>query len=147
MKNREARVGERVNNLATHVLQFFFISLLFDYPCAYFLTNLTLQLNRLFWQKISMLHSFRFDIIVSFCDGAPSNRWLSQMNVTDENSSFCQNRFSGMPIFFISDPVHIIKKFKNNLHSSGFKEMNKRYMRTLYLNGKYILFGLQLFMA
>ena len=141
-ENKE-KAGERVDNVATHVLQFFFRSLYFkfDFPCAYFLTrNLTsMQLNRLFWQGISVLHSFGFDILVSCCDGASSNRSFILMNVTNDNSSFCQNRFSRMPLFFISDPPHIIKKLRNNLHNSGFKDTNKRYTRTLHLNGKYIL--------
>ena len=61
------------------------------------------------------------------------------MNVTNDNKSYCQNPFSGMPLFFFSDPPHLIKKLRNNIHSSGFKEKNHRYTRTLHLDGKYIL--------
>ena len=61
------------------------------------------------------------------------------MNVTNDNKSYCQNPFSGMPLFFFFDPPHLIKKLRNNIHSSGFKEKNRRYTRTLHLDGKYIL--------
>ena len=67
-----------VDNLATHVLQFFFRSTFFnfDFPCAFFLTRNTTstQLNRLFWLGVSMLHTYGFDVIISCCDGASSNR-------------------------------------------------------------------------
>lgn len=104
----EIKKGEKSNTyqskkLATHVLQFFFRSLFFkfDYPCAYFLmTNLTaLQLNRLFWLGVSMLHTFEFEILVSCCDGASCNRSFVQMNIENENTSSCQNPFSEMRLF------------------------------------------------
>ena len=55
-------------NLATHILQFFFRSTFFkfDYPCAFFLTckdTTSHQLNRLFWLGISMLHNYGFEVI------------------------------------------------------------------------------------
>ena len=141
--NGQATTANGKDKLATHVLQFFFRSVFFkfDYPCAFFLTkNLTsLQLNRLFWLGISMLHSFGFEVLVSCCDGASCNRSFVLMNVTNDNKSYCQNPFSGMPLFFFSDPPHLIKKLRNNIHSSGFKEKNRRYTRTLRLDGKYIL--------
>ena len=37
------------------------------------------------------------------------------------------------------DPLHLTKKLRNNLHSSGFTEKNRCYTQTLHLNGKYIL--------
>ena len=86
-----------------------------------------------------MLHTFEFEILVSCCDGASCNRSFVHMNIANETNSSCQNPFSGMPLFFISDPPHLIKKLRNNLHSSGFKEKNSRYTRSLFLHGKYIL--------
>ena len=59
-------------NIATHVLQFFFKSLFsnFEFPCAYFLTRgITAQkLNRIFWQGVSLLHGFGLTILLSICD-------------------------------------------------------------------------------
>ena len=130
-------------NLATHILQFFYRSIFFkfDYPCAFFLTRTTtsLQLNRLFWLGISMLHNYGFEVILSCCDGASSNRSFIMMNTGDTSTSSCHNRFSGMPLFFFSDPPHLIKKLRNNIHSSGHKENHRRYTRTLFFKGKHIL--------
>lgn len=131
------------DNLATHVLQFFFRSTFFkfDFPCAFFLTKNTtaLQLNRLFWLGVSMLHTYGFEVILSCCDGASSNRSFLVLNTGDNNSCLCHNRFSGMPIFFFSDPPHLIKKLRNNLYSSGHKSEHPRYTRSLFLRDKYIL--------
>ena len=106
-KNGKASTIKPTNKLATHVLQFFFRSLFlkFDYQCAFFLReNLTsLQLNRMFWLGVSMLHMFEFDILVSCSDGASCNRSLIEIIVTD-GKSYCQNIFSTMPLFFLSDP-------------------------------------------
>lgn len=66
-------------------------------------------------------------------------RSFVQMNIENENTSSCQNPFSEIRLFFISNPPHLIKKSRNNLHSSGFKEKNSRYTRSLFLHGKYIL--------
>ena len=44
-----------------------------------------------------------------------------------------------MPLFFFSDPPHLIKKLRNNIHSSGFKENHPRYTRTLFNEEQYIL--------
>jgi hypothetical protein len=66
-------------SLATHVLQFFFKSI-FQFPCAYFLTNgiSAHNLNRTFWQGVSLLHSFDFKVLLSCCDGAQKTGHLWQ---------------------------------------------------------------------
>jgi len=54
--------------LATHVLQLYFRILFgkFDFPCAFFLTRgiSAQKLNRRFWQGVSMLHGFKFTIML-----------------------------------------------------------------------------------
>ena len=126
--------------LATHV---FFKSLFakFDFPCSYFLTNgiNAQKLNRIFWQGVSILHGFQFTILLSICDGASENRAFITMNGINASKSQGTNRFSGTPIFFFSDPPHLMKKLRNNLFSSGFKEKHNRFTRTLKLNNKYVL--------
>ena len=101
--NATARDG--VDNLATHVLQFFFQSTFFnfDIPCAFFLTRNTTstQLNRLFWLGVSMLHTYGFDVILSCCDGASSNRSFIERNIGDNSKYSCHNPFTGKPIFFL----------------------------------------------
>jgi hypothetical protein len=131
--------------LATHVLQFFYKSLFakFDFPCSFFLTKgiTALKLNRLFWQGVSLLHGFGFSVMVACCDGAAENRAFMDMNITDKTKSMCYNHFSKVPLFFISDPPHLMKKLRNNIYNSGFKEQNKRYTRTLEKDNKYILWS------
>ena len=131
------------NKLATHVLQFYFKSLFgkFEFPCAFFLTRgvSSQKLNRIFWQGVSMLHGFQFTIMLACCDGAPENRAFMNMNGTNPSKSKCYNPFSKKPLFFISDPPHLLKKLRNNIYSSGFKIQNPRFTRVLQRNGKYIL--------
>ena len=124
--------------LATHVLQFYFKSLFgkFDFPGAFFLTRgiSAQKLNRIFWQGVSMLHGFKFTIMLACCDGAPENRAFMNMNGTNASKSKCYNQ-----LFFISDPPHLLKKLRNNIYSSGFKSQNPCFTRLLQKNGKYIL--------
>lgn len=131
------------SEIATHVLQFFFRSTFFkfDFPCAYFLTKgaTSLQINRVFWLGVSMLHSYGFQVILSCCDGASPNRTFITMNTTNESHSKGLNPFSGQPIFFFSDPPHLMKKLRNNLYNSGFKDKHSRYTRNMKKNGKYII--------
>ena len=130
-------------NIATHVLQFFYKSLFakFEFPCAFFLTKgVTAQkLNRVFWQGVSLLHGFGFEIMLACCDGAPENRSFMNMNGTNATKSKCYNPFSKKPLFFISDPPHLMKKLRNNIYSSGFKSQNPRYTRLLEKNKKSIM--------
>mgnify|MGYP002803630062 CR=1 FL=1 len=77
--------------------------------------------------------------MVACCDGAAENRALMDTNITDKAKSICHNHFSNLPLFFISDPPHLMKKLRNNLYNSGFKEQNKRYTRTLEKDKRYIL--------
>jgi hypothetical protein len=130
-------------NVATHVLQFFYKSICakFEFPCAHFLTRgVTAQkLNRIFWQGVSLLHGYGFEILLACCDGAPENRAFFAMNGTNKTKSQGNNPYSKMPIYFISDPPHLMKKLRNNLHKSGYKEKSKRYTRLLQLGSKYIL--------
>ena len=130
-------------NFATHVLQFHFKSLFssFKYPCAFFMTRAlnSLALQRIFWQGVSMLHGCGFTTLFTGCDGASANRSFMVMNgVTAENSSG-QNFFSRKPIFFISDPPHLLKKLRNNLYNSGNREDNPRFTRTLTKQGEKIV--------
>ena len=61
------------------------------------------------------------------------------MNVVNEEVSQTNNPFSHFPFFFMSDPPHLIKKLRNNIYSSGYKEISPRYTRCLLLNSKTIL--------
>lgn len=139
--HEENGTNNPLDKLATHVLQFFYRSLFFkfDFPCAYFLTQgaTAVQLNRMFWFGISLLHSFGFDVLLVCCDGASSNRTFYTMNTNNPLHSECLNPFSNYPIFFMSDPPHLMKKLRNNLFNSGFN--HKRFTRHMMNNENYIL--------
>ena len=110
--------------LATHILQFFYKSIFgsFSYPCTYFLTRgiNAMKLNRIFWQGVSMLHGFEFEVLLVCCDGASENQKFILINSGYEGS-LCKayNYYSKLPMFFLSDPPHLVKKFRNNLFKSG----------------------------
>ena len=129
--------------LASHVLQFYFKSVFssFNYPCGYFLTRgiTATQLNRIFWEGVGLLHTHDFEVIVSICDGAPENRTFMDINGCTETVSKTHNPFSNSPLFFLSDPPHLVKKLRNNLYNSGHKDMCPRYTRCLSLHSKDIL--------
>ena len=59
------------------------------------------------------------------------------MNTNNPLHSECLNPFSNYPIFFMSDPPHLMKKLRNNLFNSGFN--HKRFTRHMMKNENYIL--------
>eukprot|EP00112_Aurelia_sp_Birch-Aquarium-sp1_P004779 Seg1542.3 transcript_id=Seg1542.3/GoldUCD/mRNA.D3Y31 product="Transposable element P transposase" protein_id=Seg1542.3/GoldUCD/D3Y31 len=127
--------------LATHVLQFFYKSLFsnFEFPCAYFQTRgiKAGRLNKLFWEGVSLFRRNGFKVLVVCCDGAPQNRAFIKMNTNDGDSmSPGFNLFSQQPMFFMTDPPHLIKKLRNNLSKSGY---GKGFSRLLKNEGKWIV--------
>ena len=135
---KENHADEPIENLATHVLQFFYRSLFFkfDFPCAHFFTEgaTVVQINRVFGLGISLLHSYAFDVMLVCCDGASTNRSFYTMNTTNKFHSKGFNPFTNNPIFFMSDPPHLMKKLRNNLYNSGDKAVNKRFTRKMRNN-------------
>ena len=126
LESRDVAGTENIqDSLATHILQFYFKSVFanFQYPCAYFLTKgiSGQMLNRTFWQGVGLLQAYGFTSILTCCDGAAENRSFMMMNCVDETVSQTKNPFSDMPLFFISDPPHLMKKLRNNLYNSGSK--------------------------
>ncbi|XP_019643730.1 PREDICTED: uncharacterized protein LOC109484810 [Branchiostoma belcheri] len=105
-KSENVQCHEQV---ATHVMQFMFKSLFapFSFPVAYFLTKrfTGVQINRMFWTGVGMLHDFGFHIVLSVCDGDSANRTFIRMN-TGDTGHMCENTFSSGPIFFISGHEH-----------------------------------------
>jgi len=65
------------------------------------------------------------------CDGAPENRAFMNTDGNNASKGKCYNPFSRKPLFFISDPPHLLKKLRNNIFSSGFKCQNSRLTRLL----------------
>jgi hypothetical protein len=85
------------------------------------------------------LQGYGFTTILSCCDGAAENRAFMMMNRVNEEVSQTNNPFSHFPLFFMSYPAHLIKKLRNNICSSGYKEISPRYKRCLLLICKTIL--------
>jgi len=129
------------DHLATHILQFFYRSLFykFEYPFAYILTNNTTAetLNHLFWTGVSQLEQEHINIMVVCCDGASENRKMINMNLLND-TGIGYNPFSHLPMFFISDPPHLLKKLRNNLFKSGdmSKERFTRHLAERYEESK-----------
>ncbi len=101
-----------IDLLATHINQFYFKSLFspFSFPCAYFLTkNVTAaHVTEMFWTGLQALHDHGFSVLAACGDGASYNRTFFRMNAAaSEWESF--NPWSQEPIFFISDPPHLMK--------------------------------------
>lgn len=119
--------------IATHIMQFHFRSLFskFYYPAAYFLTkNATAnEIDEMFWDGVRELYKRGFHVALACGDGAAINRKFFQeyANADGVVSSSTTNPYTMDPIFFISDPTHIVKKLRNNLHKSGTGEQSKRY--------------------
>ena len=61
------------------------------------------------------------------------------MNGTNQFKRQAFNRFSRRPIYFFSDPPHLVKKLRNNFYNSGFKDNSPQITRTLKLNKQYVL--------
>ncbi len=142
LEEKDQQMGP-IDNLATHVLQFFYRSIFFkfDYPCAYFLTKgaTAVQINRMFWLGVSLLHSYGLKSCLYVVMEHQTNRTFYTMNTNNKFHSECTNPFTNKPIFFMSDPPHLMKKLRNNLFNSGFKEKHKRFTRKMTNNGKHIL--------
>eukprot|EP00117_Sycon_ciliatum_P042347 scpid15668/ scgid30822/ len=130
--------------VATHIMQFHFKSLFsnFNFPCAYFNTNspTSSSINDMFWTGVEQLHSYGFRVQVCCCDGAASNRKFMMDNqaLNSENPGSTLNPYGNWPLFFLSDPTHLIKKMRNNFSKSGYESW---CTRLLTINNKPILWS------
>ena len=120
--HEENGTNNPVDKLATHVLEFIYRSLFLTLTCAYFRTQgaTAVQLNRMVWLGINLLHSFG---ILLVCDGASFNRTFYTINTNNPLHSECLNPFSNYPMYFMSDTLHLMKKLKNNLFNSDFSHI------------------------
>ena len=84
----------------------------------------------------SLLHGYGFEVLLVCCDGASSNRTFYTMNTSNKFHSEGINPFSKYPIFYMSD---LMKKLRNNLFNSGFKENHKRFTRKMMNNNNSLL--------
>ena len=68
------------------------------------------------------------------CDGASTDRSFYTMNATNKFHSEGFNPFRKNPMFFMSDPPHLMKKLRNNFFNSGDKAEDKRFTRKMKNN-------------
>ena len=115
--------------LATTALQFVFLALNgFRFPFAYILNHgLTSgQLTTLFWDIVSKLQTYEFDIKFVCMDGASTNRRFFNM-IRMPGTYIARNICNfNATIACIMDYSHVIKKIRNSLFASGPDEEHKR---------------------
>lgn len=109
--------------LATHMLTFMVRGLLssLDFPYASF-PCLSLggdQLYSIVWGAVRRLEACGFRVAALTCDGASCNRNFFRMHKSNDDEESLiyktKNPYSvdGRPIFFVSDPPHLIKTVRN----------------------------------
>ena len=112
--------------LATHVLQFMFLSFDgFRFPFAWFATHTVNapDLHILFWQAINKLVQWGFQIDFVSMDGANANRVFVNMQFS-KNPAYDMYTIPNMfrpsqSISFIMDYSHVLKRIRNNVYASG----------------------------
>ncbi|CAH3123779.1 unnamed protein product, partial [Porites lobata] len=114
------------DQLATHVLQFIFLSDNgFRFPIAQFpsASCTPSALYYLFWEGVIKMQEYGFVIYWCLLDGADVNRQFIKLHFKDqdpvEKKFVVENIFTGNPMVFIMDPKHNIKKIRNNILKSN----------------------------
>ena len=109
------------------------------FPIAYYHTaSLDSCIIRQQWFEVMKgLDSIGLNVIAMVCDGASEHvRFLNLIldKVAAEDPSICVRLGDGL--WVVSDPPHLIKKFRNNWMSSGQSQFHTRLLRH---QGKHIL--------
>ncbi|XP_078384405.1 uncharacterized protein LOC144666868 isoform X1 [Oculina patagonica] len=112
--------------LATHVLQFIFVSDCgFRFPIAQFPSGdcTPSDLYFLFWEGVLKMLEIGFVVYWCVMDGADCNRQFVKIHFKDkdpvEDKFVTHNIYTGGPMVFIMDPKHNIKKIRNNVQKSN----------------------------
>ncbi|KAL9980208.1 hypothetical protein ACROYT_G008763 [Oculina patagonica] len=121
--------------LATHVLQFVFLSDGgFRFPIAQWPSaNCTpSDLYHLFWEGVLKMLEIGFEIYWCVLDGADCNRQFIKIHFKGKDPAdskfMTTNIYTGCPMIFIMDPKHNIKKIWNNIYKSN-KTGNPRCLK------------------
>ena len=107
--------------LATHIFTFMVSGILSDlefpyvsFPCFSLSGD---QLYSLVWGCIRRLEACGFKVLVITWDGASANRKFLNLHKTENEGMVCKtiNPYANedRPVFFISDPPHLIKTVQN----------------------------------
>ena len=135
--------------LATHMLTFMVSGILSDlefpyvsFPCSSITGD---QLYSIVWGCIRRLEACGFKVLVITCDGASTNRTFFKLHTSTTNDGAYKtvNPFADeeRPIFFISDPPHLIKTVRNCwANSYGHSQTRKLGVSNLTLySGLHVL--------
>ena len=136
MMMHAANNGKFESKLADHVLQYVFHGLTgFRWPFANY-PNVQAPPADIFistWKCIDALYEWGFKPIYCCVDGSANNRCFIKMHFPNGNP-LSTNMTAGhyknpeRKIIFIMDPCHLIKKIRNSLLSSGYKEHHNRVL-------------------
>ena len=106
------------------------------------------KLHGIVWEVVSTLERNGFHINCVVCDGASVNRGFIQMHepITKTASGVVFdtiNPWSGKPLYFMSDPPHLLKTTRNGLYSSGrlSRGKGKGCIRSLQKGGQQMLWS------
>jgi len=117
--------GKNEKKLGTHALQLLFLGLTgFRFPFAHFISTEVhaTEIHCLFWEAVSKLKMYGFDVAYTCMDGAPSNRNFMHINLgKDPTETMCAPNpcYPDSPVIFMMDYSHGIKKIRNNILKSG----------------------------
>eukprot|EP00731_Ephydatia_muelleri_P010173 Em0005g759a len=125
--------------LATHMLSFMVSGIMTDlqfpyvsFPCSTISGD---QLYSMVWGCIRRLETCGFKVLAVTCDGASSNRTFMKLHQSGDNLTYKTiNPYANedRPLFFISDPSHLIKTVRNCWANS----YGHSYTRKLKINGQ-----------
>lgn len=129
--------------LATHMISFMVSGIMSDlqfpyvsFPCSTISGD---QLYSMVWGCIRRLETCGFKVIAITCDGASSNRTFMKLHHSGGNLTYkTTNPYANedRPLFFISDPSHLIKTVRNcwaNSYGHSYTRKLKVYM-FVYMN-------------
>ena len=127
----ERKFSGKERDLATHILAFMARGIFshFNFPIGYFCSK-GFNSDQLFpcvWEAIGVLESTGLKVRACICDGATPNRRFFKLhamknseNISNVGVVYCAvNRFHFQrKVYFISDPLHLIKTLRNNIENS-----------------------------
>lgn len=126
-KSLDSRKKDQVD-LAKNVLQVMVkgITSSLKFSLAFFPVNRLKghELNMLLWEAIDILESSDIRVLVVIGDGASINRHFFKSNGEGDNLTsnyYCTNASEqeDRPLFFLFDPPHLVKTWRNNLANSA----------------------------
>ncbi|CAB3992699.1 male-specific lethal 3 homolog isoform X1, partial [Paramuricea clavata] len=122
---------------ATHMILFMAVSLCSDWkmPIAFFPTTTikSFSLFNLFWKCVEELEERDFKVLTTTCDGASPHRTFYKYHIIPGDTQTkilykTPNPYADeqRPLFFICDPVHLLKTARNNWENSFWKNKTKK---------------------